>query len=100
MYGPPPAYEPWGPRNSDEAKNYKFADWDGTPCEETELLHISDAVLIVHHSWLQQRKKPPVEGILSRNKRPLEQRRVFQTKESPGNMPLVPLLNGFFNWTA
>ena len=106
VYGPPPSYEPWGPRNSHEAKNYKFVDWDGTPCEETrcqitfdkELLPFSDAVL-VHRNWIQFQKHA-VEEILSRNKRPLEQRWVFYTKESPANTPLIPLLNGFFNWTA
>ena len=106
VYGPPPAYEPWGPRNSEEAKNYTFADWDGTPCEEArcqttfdkKLLPISDAVL-VHNFWLQLREHT-VEEILSISKRCLEQRWVFYTKESPGNMPLFPSLNNFFNWTA
>ena len=106
VYGPPPSYEPWGPRNSEEAKNYKFADWDGTPCEEArcqitfdkKLLPISDAVL-VHNFWLQLREHT-VEEILSISKRRLEQRWVFYTKESPGNMPLFPSLNNFFNWTA
>ena len=78
VYGPPPAYEPWGPRNSEEAKNYKFADWDGTPCEETrcqitfdtKLLPISDAVL-VHNYWLQLTKHT-VQEISSKHKRPLE----------------------------
>ena len=106
VYGSPPAYEPWVSRNSEEAKNYKFADWDGTPCEETRcqitfdknMLPISDAVL-VHNFWLKI-KKHAFEEISSISKRPLEQRWVFYTKESSGNYPLSPQLNGFFNWTA
>ena len=87
VYGPTRSYEPWGPINSHEAKNYKFVDWDGTPCEETrcritfdkKLLPFSDAVL-VHHNWMQIKR---IEEELLRIKRPLEQRWVFYTKESP-----------------
>ena len=104
VYGPTRSYEPWGPINSHETKNYKFVDWDGTPCEETrcqitfdkKLLPFSDAVL-VHRNWMQIKR---IEEELLRIKRPLEQRWVFYTKESPGMMPLTPLVNGFFNWTA
>lgn len=105
VYGPPIPHEPWGPKTPEEAEAYKFTDWDGTPCEETrcqitfekKLLPFSHAVL-VHNSWPLKSDIPFNEEI-SRN-RPLTQRWVFYTKESPGNMPLSTKFNGFFNWTA
>ncbi|KAJ7390337.1 alpha-(1-_3)-fucosyltransferase [Desmophyllum pertusum] len=96
-------YEPWGPRNPEEAKSYKFADWDGTPCEESRcqitfdkgLLNISNAVLF-HAGGLSQ--KIDIEEITRNRLSP--QRWIFYTKECPGVLPIGPRYDGMYNWTA
>lgn len=97
-------YEPWGPKTVEEAQSYKFADWDGSPCEESRcqitfdrsLLNVSDAVLF-HAVALSPRLD--IEE-LTRMRLPA-QRWVLYTKESPGVLPIAPRYNGLhFNWTA
>ncbi|KAL9982709.1 hypothetical protein ACROYT_G004786 [Oculina patagonica] len=97
-------YEPWGPKNAKEAKSYKFADWDGTPCEESRcqitfdkgLLNVSDAVLF-HAGALSPQLD--IEK-LTRNRLP-GQRWVMYIKECPGVVPIAPRYNAlYFNWTA
>ena len=97
-------YEPWGPKTVEEAKSYKFADWDGSPCEESRcqitfdksLLKVSDAVLF-HAGALS----PRIDiDELTRNRLPA-QRWVLYTKESPGVLPIGPRYNRLYlNWTA
>lgn len=103
VYTPFP-YEPWGPKNAEEAKSYKFADWDGTPCEESRcqitfdrsLLNVSDAVLF-HAVAFSPRLD--IEQ-LTRNRLPA-QRWVLYSKESPGVLSIGPRYNGLYiNWTA
>ena len=103
VYTPWP-YEPWGPKNAKEAKNYTFADWDGTPCEESrcqitfdrDLFNVSHAVLF-HHGTLSP--KLDIEE-LTRNRLPT-QRWVLYTKECPGVVPIAPRYNRMYiNWTA
>ena len=104
VYTPYP-YEPWGPRTAKEAKNYKFTDWDGTPCEEDRcqitfdksLRNFSDAVL-VHGFGVTSNREWDVK--LAKSNRPFAQRWVFYTKESPQQLPMAPKADGVYNWTA
>ncbi|XP_020615232.1 galactoside 3(4)-L-fucosyltransferase-like [Orbicella faveolata] len=100
VYTPYPS-EPWGPRNAEESKNYKFTDWDGTPCEENRcqitfdksLRNFSDAVLVhVGH--------PNFNIDEAKSNRPPAQRWVLYTKESPGVYPIGDMADGVYNWTA
>ena len=100
VYTPHPS-EPWGPRSAEEANNYKFTDWDGTPCEENRcqitfdksLRNFSDAVLIhVGH--------PNFNIEEAKKNRPTAQRWVLYTKESPGVYPIGDMADGVYNWTA
>ena len=103
VYTPYPV-EPWGPRNAKEAQNYKFTDWDGTPCEESRcqitfdkgLRNVSDAVL-VHNSGTYGSSFDIEEA---KRNRPPGQRWVFYTKESPGILPVGIRADGVYNWTA
>ena len=104
VYTPYP-YEPWGPRTAGEAKNYRFTDWDGTPCEEDRcqitfdknLRNFSDAVL-VHGFGATSSRDWNIE--LAKRNRPPAQRWVFYTKESPQQFPMAPKADGVYNWTA
>ena len=104
VYTPCPS-EPWGPRTAEEAKNYKFTDWDGTPCEEDRCLitfdrslrNFSDAVL-VHGFGATTSRDWNVE--LAKRNRPSAQRWVFYTKESPQQFSMAPKADGVYNWTA
>ena len=101
----PRASEPWGPRTAEEANNYKFTDWDGTPCEEDRcqitfdksLRNFSDAVL-VHAFGAALSRDWNVE--LAKRNRPSAQRWVFYTKESPQQFSMAPKGDGVYNWTA
>jgi len=101
----PLASEPWGPRNAEEAENYKFTDWDGTPCQEDRcritfdksLRNFSDAVL-VHGVGAASSLKWNVE--LAKRNRPSAQRWVFYMKESPQHFSMAPKADGVYNWTA
>ena len=103
VYTPWP-YEPWGPKNAKEAQNYKFTDWDGTPCEECRCLitfdkslrNVSDAVL-VHNGGTYSTEFNIEEA---KRNRPSAQRWVFYTKESPGVAAVGTKANGVYNWTA
>lgn len=103
VYTPFP-YEPWGPRTAEEARNYKFADWDGTPCEESRcqitfdkgLFNVSNAVLF-HAVALS----PQLDMEELTRKRLPTQRWVLYSKECPGVVPIGPRYNGLYiNWTA
>ena len=103
VYAPWP-FEPWGPKNAEEAQHYKFTDWDGTPCEEDRceitfdksLRNVSDAVL-VHLSGAYNPKFSIEEA---KKNRPSAQRWVFYTKESPAVAGLGTQADGVYNWTA
>ena len=104
VYAPWP-FEPWGPKNAKEAQAYKFTDWDGTPCEEhrcqitfdKSLRNVSDAVL-VHNGGIYHPKFNIKEA---KTNRPLAQRWVFYSKESPGVTDgLGTQADGVYNWTA
>ena len=96
--------QPWGPRNAKQAQNYKFTDWDGTPCEESRcqitfdkgLRNISDAVL-VHSGGIFS---PEFDIEEAKRNRPPGQRWVYYTKESPGVWPVGARADGVYNWTA
>ena len=104
VYTPRPT-EPWGPRTAEEADNYKFTDWDGTPCEEDRcqitfdksLRNFSDAVL-VHAFGAALSREWDVK--LAKSNRPSAQRWVFYTKESPQQFSMAPKGDGVYNWTA
>ena len=105
MYTPwPYDRQPWGPRYAKQAQNYKFADWDGTPCEEARcritfdkgLRNISDAVLV--HIGGTYSPTFDIEEV-TRN-RPSAQRWVFYAKETPALTGLGTQADGVYNWTA
>ena len=104
VYIPLPSV-PWAPRTAEEAENYKFTDWDGTPCEEDRcqitfykrLRNLSDAVL-VHAVSAATSSQFNVQQ-LKRN-RPSAQRWVFYCKESPQQFSMAPKGDGVYNWTA
>ena len=103
VYTPWP-FEPWGPKNAEEAQDYKFADWDGTPCEEDRckitfdksLRNVSDAVLV----HLSGAFNPRFSIEEAKRNRPPAQRWVFYTKESPAVAGLWTQADGVYNWTA
>ena len=105
MYTPWPFdRQPWGPQNAKQAQNYKFTDWDGTPCEESRcqitfdrgLRNTSDAVL-VHIQGITQ---PLFEINEAKKNRPSAQRWVFYAKESPEVISIGTRADGVYNWTA
>ena len=103
VYTPWP-FEPWGPKNAEEAQDYKFADWDGTPCEEDRckitfdksLRNVSDAVLV----HLSGAFNPRFSIEEAKRNRPPAQRWAFYTKESPAVAGLGTQADGVYNWTA
>jgi len=104
VYTPYPSV-PWGPRNAEEAKNYKCTDWNGTPCEEDRcqitfdksLRNFSDAVLVPAVSDATSNQFNVQQA---KSNRRSAQRWVLYCKESPQQFSIAPKGDGVYNWTA